>query len=281
MTQTPHLPLGQTTLYGDQYDARLLFPICRAPQREKLGLGNGIAFMGADLWTAYELSWLGVRGKPVVALAHITVPCESVNLIESKSLKLYLNSFNNTRFADAAEVQARLRADLTEAAWRGGAVQSSVGVKLVAADLFDREPIQEMDGLSLDRLDLDCDSFAPAPELLSAAVDEAPVSEVLTSNLLRSNCPVTGQPDWGSVQISYFGPQIDQAGLLRYIVSFRNHQGFHEDCVERMFMDIQARCKPHKLSVYARYTRRGGLDINPFRSSWPQALPANVRIARQ
>jgi 7-cyano-7-deazaguanine reductase len=160
-------------------------------------------------------------------------------------------------------------------------VQSGVGVKLVSADLFDREPIHELDGLSLDRLDLDCDCYTPAPELLTSATDEAPVSEVLTSNLLRSNCPVTGQPDWGSMQISYFGPQIDQAGLLRYIVSFRNHNGFHEDCVERMFMDISQRCKTHKLSVYARYTRRGGLDINPFRTSYPQALPANVRTARQ
>jgi 7-cyano-7-deazaguanine reductase len=160
-------------------------------------------------------------------------------------------------------------------------VQSSVGVKLVAAEWFDREPIEELDGLSLDRLDLDCDRYSPAPELLSAATDEAPVSEVLTSNLLRSNCPVTRQPDWGSVQISYFGPQIDQAGLLRYLISFRKHNGFHEDCVERMFMDLQARCQPHKLSVYARYTRRGGLDINPFRTSYPQALPANRRTARQ
>jgi 7-cyano-7-deazaguanine reductase len=274
-------PLGQATRYPDQYDASLLFPIARAGQRAALGIGNSLPFLGADLWTAFELSWLNARGKPQVALAQFTVPCESSHIIESKSLKLYLNSFNNTRFADAAEVQARLRSDLSEAAWRGGVVQSNVGVKLQAADSFDREPIHEMDGLSLDRMDLDCDSFAPAPELLSAALDEAPVSEVLTSNLLRSNCPVTGQPDWGSVQISYFGPQIEQAGLLRYIVSFRNHNGFHEDCVERMFMDLQARCKPHKLAVYARYTRRGGLDINPFRSSWPQALPGNVRHARQ
>jgi 7-cyano-7-deazaguanine reductase len=273
--------LGQATAYADQYDAALLFPIARAPQRADLGLGASLPFLGADLWTAFELSWLNARGKPQVALAHITVPCESVNLIESKSLKLYLGSFNNTRFADAAEVLARLRADLTEAAWRGAVVQSSVGVRLVAADLFDSEPIEELDGLSLDRLDLDCDRYTPAPELLSAATLEAPVSEVLTSNLLRSNCPVTGQPDWGSVQISYFGPQIDQAGLLRYIISFRNHQGFHEHCVERMFMDIQARCKPHKLVVYARYTRRGGLDINPFRTSYPQALPPNRRNARQ
>lgn len=273
--------LGKATSYPDQYDASLLFPIPRAAQRAALGLGASLPFLGADLWTAFELSWLNTRGKPQVALAHITVPCESTHIIESKSFKLYLNSFNNTRFADAAEVQARLRADLTEAAWRGGVVHSSVGVKLIAAEWFDREPIYELDGLSLDRMDLDCDRYTPAPELLTSATDEEPVSEVLTSNLLRSNCPVTGQPDWGSVQISYFGPQIEQAGLLRYIVSFRNHQGFHEDCVERMFMDIQAHCKPHKLSVYARYTRRGGLDINPFRSSWPQALPANHRNARQ
>lgn len=274
-------PLGKPTGYSGQYDAALLFPIPRSAQRSELGLGGSLPFLGADLWTAFELSWLNARGKPEVALVHITVPCESVNIIESKSFKLYLCSFNNTRFADAATVTARLRTDLTEAAWRGGVVQSSVGVKLVEADLFDREPIHELDGLSLDRLDLDCDRYTPTPELLTSATHEAPVSEVLTSNLLRSNCPVTGQPDWGSVQISYFGPQIEQAGLLRYIISFRQHNGFHEDCVERMFMDISQRCQPHKLSVYARYTRRGGLDINPFRTSWPQALPANVRMARQ
>lgn len=281
MNPIDHSPLGQATQYVDQYDASLLFPIPRFAQREKLGISQRLPFLGADLWTAFELSWLNGRGKPQLALAHITVPCESTNIIESKSFKLYLGSFSNTRFGDATEVQARLRADLTEAAWRGAVVQSSVGVKLIAAELFDQEPIHELDGLSLDRLDLDCDRYTPAPEFLSAATEEAPVSEVLTSNLLKSNCPVTGQPDWGSLQICYFGPQIDQAGLLRYIVSFRNHNGFHEDCVERIFMDIQARCLPHKLSVYARYTRRGGLDINPFRSSFPQALPRHVRTARQ
>ncbi len=273
--------LGQPTDYVDQYDAALLFPISRSPQRAVLGLSAVLPFLGADLWTAYELSWLNPRGKPQVALVHITVPCESTHLIESKSLKLFLGSFSNTRFVDAAQVQAILRKDLTEAAWRGSPVQSSVGVKLIPADLFDREPLHEFDGLSLDRLDLECDCYLPAPELLKSTKDEAPVSEVLTSNLFRSNCPVTGQPDWGSIQISYFGPQIDQAGLLRYLISFRNHAGFHEHCVERIFRDIEARCQPHKLSVYARYTRRGGLDINPFRSSWPQALPQNIRNARQ
>ena len=281
MNSSVHPPLGQASSYASQYDAALLFPLARAPRREKLGLHQTLPFLGADLWTAYELSWLNARGKPQVALAQLTVPCESVNIIESKSLKLYLGSFSNSRFADATEVLARLRADLTEAAWRGGMVQSAVGVQLIAADRFDRQPLHELDGLNLDRLDLDCDRYTPAPELLNAASDEAPVAEVLTSKLLKSNCPVTGQPDWGSVQISYFGPQIDQAGLLRYIVSFRNHAGFHEDCVERMFIDITQRCQPHKLAVYARYTRRGGLDINPFRTSYPQPLPPHVRTARQ
>ena len=281
MNSSVHPPLGQASSYASQYDAALLFPLARAPQREKLGLHQTLPFLGADLWTAYELSWLNARGKPQVALAQLTLPCESVNIIESKSLKLYLGSFSNSRFADATEVLARLRADLTEAAWRGGVVQSAVGVQLIAADRFDRQPLHELDGLNLDRLDLDCDRYTPAPELLNAASDEAPVAEVLTSKLLKSNCPVTGQPDWGSVQISYFGPQIDQAGLLRYIVSFRNHAGFHEDCVERMFIDITQRCQPHKLAVYARYTRRGGLDINPFRTSYPQPLPPHVRTARQ
>ena len=281
MNTPKHSRLGKPTIYADQYDASLLFPIARAPQRAELGLGASLPFMGADLWTAFELSWLSPRGKPQVALAHITVPCESVNLIESKSFKLYLGSFNNTRFADAAEVLARLRADLTEAAWRGAVVQSSVGVKLVAAEWFDREPIEELDGLSLDRLDVECTRYQPAPDLLTAALDEAPVSEVLTSNLLKSNCLVTGQPDWGSVQIAYSGPQIDQEGLLQYLVSFRNHNEFHEQCVERIFMDVWTRCKPIKLTVYARYTRRGGLDINPLRTSHPQQLPANIRTARQ
>jgi 7-cyano-7-deazaguanine reductase len=209
------------------------------------------------------------------------VPCESVNIIESKSFKLYLNSFNNTRFADVADVLAHLRADVNEAVWRGGVVQSSVGVKVIASERFDMEPVHELDGLSLDRLDVECTHFQPAPELLTVTDAESPVSEVLVSNLLKSNCLVTGQPDWGSVQIRYTGAAIVQEGLLQYLVSFRNHNEFHEQCVERIFMDIWTRCKPLKLAVYARYTRRGGLDINPFRTSHPQALPGNFRTARQ
>ena len=273
--------LGKPAPYVDQYDAALLFPIPRADKRHEIGVAAAAPFFGADLWTAFELSWLTPRGKPQVAIAHITVPCESTHIVESKSFKLYLNSFSNTPFTSADAVRDRIRTDVSEAVWRGGPVQSSVGVKLLLPEAFDREPVHELDGLSLDRLDIECTRYTPAPELLTAAVDEQPVSEVLVSNLLKSNCLVTGQPDWGSVQISYSGPQIEQGGLLQYLVSFRNHHEFHEQCVERIFMDIWTRCKPVKLTVYARYTRRGGLDINPFRTSHPQALPANVRTARQ
>jgi len=274
-------PLGKTSPAPAHYDPSLLFPIPRAAKRAEIGVGAQPPFLGADLWTAFELSWLNLRGKPQVALAHFTVPCESPNIIESKSLKLYLGSLTNTRLADAQEVTTRLRTDLSEAAWRGADAPGSVGVRLLLPDMFDREPVHELDGLSLDRLDLECSHYTPAPELLQAAFDEQPVSEVLTSNLLKSNCLVTGQPDWGSLRIAYSGPQIDQAGLLQYIVSFRNHNEFHEQCVERIFMDLWTRCRPAKLEVYARYTRRGGLDINPWRISHPMAPPANVRTARQ
>jgi len=281
MNRPEHSQLGKASAYVDQYDASLLFPIPRAPKREEIGITGAPVFFGADLWTAYELSWLNPRGKPQVALAHITVPCESTHIVESKSFKLYLNSFNNTQFADADAVKARIRADISAALWAGGPVQSSAGVKLLGPDLFDREPIHELDGLSLDRLDIECTRYTPAPELLTAAFDEPPVNEVLVSNLLKSNCLVTGQPDWGSVQIRYSGPQIDQETLLQYLVSFRNHNEFHEQCVERIFMDVWTRCQPTRLTVYARYTRRGGLDISPFRTSHPQPVPANVRTARQ
>lgn len=273
--------LGKSSSYVDQYDAALLFPIARRSKRDEIGLTGTLPFFGADLWTAYELSWLNPRGKPQLALARITVPAESTHIVESKSVKLYLNSFNNSVFADASAVQTRLREDLSAAVWQGGAVMSSVGVQLVLPQDFDKEPVHELDGLNLDRLDLECAHYQPAPELLTAQLNEAPVTETLTSQLLKSNCLVTGQPDWGSVRISYTGPQIDQAGLLQYIVSFRNHNEFHEQCVERIFMDIWRACKPSKLEVYARYTRRGGVDINPWRTSHPMAAPVNIRTARQ
>jgi 7-cyano-7-deazaguanine reductase len=273
--------LGKASAYVDQYDPTLLFPIPRADKRSEIGIESTPPFFGADIWTAFELSWLNQRGKPQVALAHITIPAETPNIIESKSFKLYLNSFNNTRFSDVDEVLRCLRKDIAEAAWQGAATQS-VGVRLISPEQFDREPVYELDGLSLDRLDVECSLYQPAPELLATApAEEGMVTEVLVSNLLKSNCLVTGQPDWGSVQISYTGLPIIQEGLLQYLVSFRNHNEFHEQCVERIFMDIWTRCKPTKLTVYARYTRRGGLDINPFRTSHPQGLPANTRTARQ
>ncbi len=273
--------LGQPVTYTDQYDASLLYPIARAAKREEIGIAGPPPFFGADLWTSYELSWLNPRGKPQVAIAHFTIPCETPNIIESKSLKLYLGSFSGTAFASADAVRDRLRADLSEAVWRGAPAPSSVGARLLLPESFDQEPVHELDGLSLDRLDIECTQYTPAPELLKSAVDEQPVEEVLTSNLLKSNCLVTGQPDWGGIQIRYAGPQIEQGGLLRYLVSFRNHNEFHEQCVERIFMDIWRHCRPTRLAVYARYTRRGGLDINPLRTSHPMALPANVRTARQ
>ena len=307
MTHPANLPeqsqLGKSSAYIDQYDASLLYPIARQTKRDELGIAGTLPFMGADLWTAYELSWLNPRGKPQIALAHITVPCETPCIVESKSFKLYLNSFNNTTFDSLDAVRERIAMDVGRAAWQplqGNDVSvahkhasvayknakvalenARVGVKLVPPELFASTKVIELDGVQLDRLDLECTHYSPAPHLLQAALHEKPVSETLVSHLLKSNCLVTSQPDWGSVQISYSGPQIDQAGLLQYIVSFRNHNEFHEQCVERIYTDIMARCRPAQLSVYARYTRRGGLDINPWRTSHPQALPANVRSARQ
>jgi 7-cyano-7-deazaguanine reductase len=281
MNQPEQSQLGKNSAYVDQYDASLLFPIPRAVKREELGIRSAPIFFGADLWTAFELSWLNLKGKPQVAIAHITVPAESTHIIESKSFKLYLNSLNATRFVDVQAVRDCMREDLDAALWHGGKIMARCGVKIILSEEFDKEPLHELDGLNLDRMDIECTHYQPAPELLQTQKDEAPVTETLVSHLLKSNCLVTGQPDWGSVQISYSGDQIDQAGLLQYIVSFRNHNEFHEQCVERIFMDIWTRCKPLKLSVYARYTRRGGLDINPWRTSHPQSPPSNIRTARQ
>ena len=279
-------PLGKASQYIDHYDPTLLYPIPRAGKRQEIGIDTEASagqspFFGADMWTAFELSWLNPRGKPQVALAHITVPCESPNIIESKSFKLYLNSFNSHVFSGIDEIASVLKRDLSRAVFGNPQTESGVGVRLVQPDMFDAQPVFELDGLSLDRLDIDCSRYTPAPDLLTTDASRTPVSEVLVSRLLKSNCLVTGQPDWGSVQISYSGQPINQEALLQYIVSFRNHNEFHEQCVERIFMDIWTRCKPTKLSVYARYTRRGGLDINPYRTSYPAALPANNRTARQ
>lgn len=282
MNTPEHSQLGKTSAYADRYDASLLYPIARSGKRAEIGIATQLPFFGADLWTAFELSWLNARGKPQVALAHFTIPCETPNIIESKSFKLYLNSFNNSRFDSLEAVQAVLREDINAALWHGApARQSSAGVRVLAPEAFGLQKVQELEGVNLDRLDIECEDYTPRPDLLKADHDNPAISETLVSHLLKSNCLVTGQPDWGSVQISYTGAAIDQESLLRYIVSFRNHNEFHEQCVERIFMDIMRQCQPLKLSVYARYTRRGGLDINPLRTSQPMAIPPNIRTARQ
>ncbi len=277
MSNTPEQSaLGKTSAYVTDYDASLLFPIPRAEKRAEIGITATLPFFGLDIWNAYEVSWLNLRGKPQIALATFLVPADSPNIIESKSFKLYLNSFNQTRLADSAALLALLKQDISSGF--GAAVQ----VKLTLPDDFSTLKMAELDGLSLDRLDIEVDSYTPNPSLLTCAADAPPVEEKLVSNLLKSNCLVTGQPDWGSVQIHYVGAAINQEGLLKYLIGFRNHNEFHEQCVERIFVDILQHCKPQKLSVYARYTRRGGLDINPWRSNFSSnQFPSNLRNVRQ
>ncbi|MFP5393803.1 MAG: NADPH-dependent 7-cyano-7-deazaguanine reductase QueF [Gammaproteobacteria bacterium] len=268
-------PLGKTSAYQTQYAPELLFPIPRQQKRDELGLSGTLPFFGVDIWNAYEISWLNLRGKPQVAIATFTVPADSPNIIESKSFKLYLNSFNQTRLANSDALVALLRDDLANG------FGAPVHIQLVQQENFGHVKMGELEGTLLDRLDIEVDSYTPTPTLLSANHDEAPVEETLVSHLLKSNCLVTGQPDWASVQIRYVGPQIEQEGLLRYLIGFREHNEFHEQCVERIFMDIYRQCAPQKLAVYARYTRRGGLDINPWRSNFTSAPPRNLRTARQ
>lgn len=266
-------PLGRRVDAPRAPDAAVLFPMPRAEGRRRLGLTGPPPFFGFDVWNAYELSWLDPRGKPCIALATCVVPADSATIVESKSLKLYLNSFAGTRFASQETVQATLAQALCAAF--GG----EVAVALRSHDEGARAGTAALEGDCLDDLPVEIRDYTPTPALLSAAGPV--VEESLVCNLLKSNCPVTGQPDWGSVQVRYRGPRIDREGLLRYVVSFREHDDFHEHCVERMFLDIAARCAPERLSVYARYTRRGGIDINPVRTSHPAPPPANVRTPRQ
>jgi 7-cyano-7-deazaguanine reductase len=269
--------LGKATAYVSQYDASLLFPIPRSTKREEIGLGHGsLPFFGVDIWNAYEVSWLNMRGKPQVAIAQFMFPADSPNIIESKSFKLYLNSFNQSKLASIDELQTILARDLSAAA---GAITT---VKLSPPEQFHQVQMAELDGQLLDRLDIDVDAYAPNPLLLKADHEQAPIQARLVSHLLKSNCLVTGQPDWASVQIEYVGAPIDEESLLRYIIGFREHNEFHEQCVERIFTDLLKQCKPQKLAVYARYTRRGGLDINPWRSNFSTGkMPSNARTARQ
>lgn len=269
-------PLGKPAAYQSEYNPSLLFPIARVDKRAELGISGTLPFFGIDIWNAYEVSWLNLRGKPQIAIATITVPADSPNIIESKSFKLYLNSFNQTRLAGPDALLELLRTDLSSG------FGAPVHVALMLPEAFSSLKMSELDGLLLDRLDIEVTDYVPDPTLLKASQDETPVEEVLVSHLLKSNCLVTGQPDWGSVRIHYVGGPIDQEGLLKYLIGFREHNEFHEQCVERIFMDLLRQCKPQKLAVYARYTRRGGLDINPWRSNFTTGQrPSNLRSARQ
>ena len=274
-----NLTLGKTTEYASQYQPELLQPVPRSLNRDDLNLGDSLPFNGTDLWTGYEVSWLNSKGKPIVAIAEFYIPVTSPNLVESKSFKLYLNSFNQTRFDSWPDVQSAMQKDLTECA--GEAVE----VKLFSVDEVEHFQVTSLPGINIDDLDIDVDDYEFDPSYLrtSTSGDQATslVKETLNSHLLKSNCLITNQPDWASVVIEYEGNAIDRASLLRYLISFRMHNEFHEQCVERIFTDIMASCQPQKLSVYARYTRRGGLDINPFRTNQYSQLPYKIRLNRQ
>ena len=269
------LTLGKTTDYRDVYDASLLQGVPRSLNRDPLGLhADSLPFHGADIWTLSELSWLNAKGLPQVAVGHVELSHETVNLVESKSFKLYLNSFNQTRFANWEAVQETLERDLSACA------QGKVTVALYRLDEVEGQPIAHFHGSCIDNQDIEIESYEFNADYLDGAAGDNVVQETLVSHLLKSNCLITHQPDWGSVQIQYRGRQIDREKLLRYLVSFRHHNEVHEQCVERIFNDILRFCAPESLSVYARYTRRGGLDINPWRSN-TDFVPAIGRLVRQ
>lgn len=265
--------LGKKSPYESQYNPNLLFPIPRILKRSEIGIDDTHpGFYGVDLWTHYEISWLNQKGKPMVAIGEISYPASSKNIIESKSMKLYFNSFNNTKLASVNELIQLVEKDLSNAV--GGKI------KFTIIDLNDEFSIHaDHDYICLDDLDVECNTYQPCIEFLSC--NENIVSKYLYSNLLKSNCLVTNQPDWGTIFIEYQGREIDQEGLLKYIISLRNHNEFHEQCIERVFKDIQTRCDPLHLTVYARYTRRGGIDINPYRSSNENFKIKNNRLIRQ
>lgn len=267
--------LGKKTEYDQHYSPDKLFPISRKTKRDQMGIPSLLPFKGFDLWNHYEVSWLNESGKPVVALAEIRYDCESPYIIESKSMKLYFNGLNNTRFYNIHIVRNTIQQDLAHL------VGSPVQVRLIPlAEQKEISILHHFTGICLDELNVECDSYLVNPTYLKTEKDE--VEETLYSNLLRSNCPVTNQPDWGSIQISYKGKKINREGLLRYIVSFRNHNDFHEQCIEQIFMDIMRLCQPRELSVYGRYTRRGGLDINPYRCTLHcEIINENIRLFRQ
>jgi len=286
MTDTPNqyddapalqsLSLGKKTSYDNSFDAKLLQPVPRSLNRDGLQLNDDLPFYGDDLWTGFELSWLNTKGKPVVAMANFTVPFDSENLVESKSFKLYLNSLNQQRFDSPQAVEKQLSHDLSHCA------QGSVTVELILANQFTSQSITTPQGICIDELDIAVDDYQFNADYLLGSVNtnETAVNQRLYSNLLKSNCLITNQPDWGSVEIHYHGPAINQEALLLYLISFRQHNEFHEQCAERIFTDLLQYCHCTKLSVNARYTRRGGLDINPFRTNF-EPTPKNIRQARQ
>jgi 7-cyano-7-deazaguanine reductase len=267
------LPLGKTTSYPDHYAPDTLCRIDRAGNRERIGLGKVVPFSGVDIWNAWDLTWLDERGQPQTATAEIRIPADSPGIVESKSMKLYLGSFAMSGYASPAAVRDLIAADL------GKCAGAAVSVRIETLGASQARGLQRLPGESLDRISTECTDWEVDAGLLRAEADTA-VREDLFTDALRSLCPVTGQPDLGSVLVCYEGPRIERASLLRYIVSYRQHQDFHENCVERMFVDIVERCGAQKLTVYARYQRRGGIDINPFRSNFEDA-PRNLRLWRQ
>lgn len=271
------LTLGKTTDYASEYNPNLLQGVPRSLNRAQLNLTNDdLPFYGEDVWYGYELSWLNPKGKPVVAVAEFRVPAISENIVESKSFKLYLNSFNQSRFESHDAVKNLLCSDLSAIA------KSPVSVTLFNVDECPALDIKHLDGVCIDEHDISVDDYQFNDAFLHDLHGENATfkEEVLVSHLLKSNCLITNQPDWASVYISYSGKEIKQAALLQYLISFRQHNEFHEQCVERIYTDLQKFGEFEKLSVFARYTRRGGLDINPFRSSFEQPAP-NARTLRQ
>ncbi|MBG5950808.1 NADPH-dependent 7-cyano-7-deazaguanine reductase QueF [Proteus terrae] len=269
------LSLGKETQYHDQYDAELLQGVPRSLNRDSLSLtAENLPFHGGDIWTLYELSWLNSKGLPQVAIGHVELDANTENLIESKSFKLYLNSFNQTRFESWDVVEKTLLKDLTTCA------KGKVNLTIYPLSHFTSQPIVDFAGECIDEQDIEINNYQFDVQWLNESTTDTLVEETLVSHLLKSNCLITNQPDWGSVAIQYKGKKIDREKLLRYLVSFRQHNEFHEQCVERIFHDIMQLCAPETLTVYARYTRRGGLDINPWRSNC-EFVPEISRLARQ
>lgn len=275
-TKPEQSELGQSSSYDSHYNPERLFAIPRAVKRKEINIDpNQLPFYGFDCWNHYEVSWLNEKGKPMVAVAEIIYDCATPYLIESKSLKLYFNSFNNTQFKNREEISRIVTHDLAKR------LDGDVQVRILSLSEKESSIIHAaLEGECIDDLDVACSVYHVEPNYLSTKATQ--VKEALYSDLLKSNCLITNQPDWGSVQIAYVGPQINREGLLKYLVSFRNHNEFHEQCIERIFVDIMTRCKPEKLTVYGRYTRRGGLDINPYRSTeQARSQGLNYRLIRQ